>query len=105
MSKRWRHSDATVYTVEYILVWCTKYGKEVFGDDETSLFLKKKLLEKAKDLEISIKGLSLGQSDVELHISVPPTDSPHYIVQQLKAHTYRELIRQFPYLKSRMPSI
>ncbi|WP_211258057.1 IS200/IS605 family transposase [Hydrogenibacillus schlegelii] len=34
-----------------------------------------------------------------------PTNSPHFIVQQLKGHTSRVLREEFPFLKSRLPSL
>jgi putative transposase len=42
---------------------------------------------------------------VHLFIKAKPTDSPHYIVQQFKGYTSLKLRQEFPWLKSRLPTL
>jgi len=40
-----------------------------------------------------------------LFVKTDPTNSPHFIVNQLKSYTSRELREEFPFIKSRLPSL
>jgi len=42
---------------------------------------------------------------VHLFVKTAPTNSPHFVVQQLKGYTSRGLKKEFPSLKSRLPSL
>lgn len=42
---------------------------------------------------------------VHIFIKTKPTLAPHYIVQQLKGYTSRILRKEFPKLKSRIPTL
>ncbi len=42
---------------------------------------------------------------VHIFVKTDPTNSPHYIVQQLKGYTSRLLRQEFPSLKTRIPTL
>jgi putative transposase len=42
---------------------------------------------------------------VHLFLKTDPTNSPHFIVHQLKGYTSRVMREEFPSLKSRLPSL
>lgn len=42
---------------------------------------------------------------VHIFIQANPVDAPHYIVQQLKGFTSNILRKEFPSLKSRLPTL
>ena len=102
--KRWTTSNKAVYNVNYHLIWCPKYRRKVLtGEVETRL--KGLLNEKAKKIDVTIEKLEVMPDHVHLFVKASPVDSPHFIVQQLKGYTSRILRSEFPFLKSRLPTL
>lgn len=93
-----------MYSLQYHIVWCPKYRRKVIvGEIEHAL--KSLLLQKAEELELEIKAMEIMPDHVHLFVSSDPTDAPQRIVAQLKGYTSRMLREQFPYLKSRLPTM
>ncbi|ACB86050.1 IS200/IS605 family transposase [Natranaerobius thermophilus] len=105
MSKnRWTTTKTTVYNLGYHIIFCPKYRREVLtGKIEQRL--KQLFLEKANELEIEIQDLTIMPDHVHLFIKADPTLAPHYIVRQLKGYSAKILRKEFPELKSRLPSL
>ena len=105
MSKnRWTKAKTTVYNLSYHIIFCPKYRREVLVG-EIKQRLEELFFEKADDLEIEIKDLTVMPDHVHLFIKADPTLAPHYIVRQLKGHSSKILREEFPQLKSRLPSL
>jgi putative transposase len=103
-TKRWKHSNTTIYNLGYHLIWCPKYRRKVLiGNIEKHL--RKLLQEKAKEIELEIIEMEIMPDHVHLFVKGRPTDSPHYIVQQLKGYTSHVLRKEHPDLKSRLPTL
>lgn len=101
---RWTHSNNTVYNIGYHIIWCPKYRRKVLvGEVENRL--KQLLLEKAKEIGISIEELQIMPGHVHLFVKASPVASPHWIVQQLKGYTSHELRGEFQSLKTRLPTL
>ena len=104
VSKRWTHSNTTVYNIGYHLVWCPKYRRKVLvGDVEKRL--RELLLKKANEIGVSIETLEILPDHLRLFIKASPTASPHWIVQQLKGYSSHELRKEFDSLRTRMPTL
>ena len=73
------------------------------GDVEARL--KELIIEKAKEIDISVEELQIMPDHVHLFVKSPPTISPHKIVQQLKGYTSHELRVQFKSLRTRLPTL
>jgi putative transposase len=102
--KRWTTSNKAVYNVSYNIIWCPKYRRKVLvGDVEVRL--KELLREKAESLGISIEQMEVMPDHVHLFVKATPVEAPHHIVQQFKGYTSRILRREFPKLKSRLPTL
>ena len=103
-SERWKYSKSTVYNLAYHLIWCTKYRRPVLvGEIEKRL---RDLLElKAKEIDVNIEEMEIMPDHVHLFVKAEPVASPHWIVQQFKGYTSNVLRREFPELKSRIPSL
>ena len=67
--------------------------------------LKTLLKQKAKDIKISIEKMDVLPDHVHLFVKANPTSAPHWIIPHLKGYTSRILREQFPFLKSRLPSL
>ena len=101
---RWTHSNKAVYNVGFHLIWCPKYRRKVLvGSVEARL--RELLREKADAIGVSIEQMEVMPDHLHLFVKCEPTNSPHYIVQQLKGYTSRILRQEFPTLRSRMPSL
>jgi putative transposase len=108
MSKRWKTGKTTVHNIGYPLIWCPKYRRSVLQDGEDDR-LKELLEGKANELGIKIDRMEVMPDHVHLFVKADPTFAPHYIVQQFKGYTsrntFRILRKEFPSLKSRLPSL
>lgn len=54
---------------------------------------------------MSIVELEVMPDHVHLFVKSSPTAAPHWVVQQLKGFSSHELRKEFPSLKSRLPSL
>lgn len=102
--KRWKHSRTTVYNLGYHLIWCPKYRRPVLID-EVEARLKELLNKKANELSIEISKMEVMPDHVHLFVKTLPTQAPHYVVQQFKGMSSRILRKEFPKLKSRIPTL
>jgi len=104
VTERWTYSNTTVYNIGYHIIWCPKYRRKVLVD-EVEIRLKQLLLEKAKEIGISIEELQIMPDHVHLFVKASPVASPHWIVQQLKGYTSHELRKEFKPLRTRLPTL
>lgn len=100
-SKRTRHS---AYDIAYHFVWIPKYRRPVLTKP-----IAKRLVEllqaKTKELGGEILNVTVQPDHVHLFCSFPPTIAPYQIMYRLKGFTAHELRKEFPWLKSRLPSL
>lgn len=101
---RWVNSKTSVYSLAYHIIWCPKYRRKVLTD-EVEIELKRLLFLKAEELGCQIKTLEVMPDHVHIFIKTPPTIGVHFLIQQLKGMTARELRKQFPFLKSKLPNM
>lgn len=104
MKNRFSLSKTCVYNINYHLIWCPKFRRPIL-DSKIDWRLKELLTEKANELEITIEEMEVMPDHVHLFISSKPTYAPHYIVQQFKGYSSRTLRKEFPKLKSKLPSL
>lgn len=102
--KRWKRSTTTVYNIGYHFIWCPKYRRKVLVG-EVANRLGDLLLQKAHEIQVEIVQMEIMPDHVHLFMKTTPTNSPHFIVQQLKGYTSRILRQEFPSLKSKLPSM
>lgn len=101
---RWKKSNTSVFNIAYHLIWCPKYRRNVLvGDIEKRL--KQLLKEKAKENDWEIETMEIIPDHVHLFVKANPVASPHWIVQQLKGCTSNILRKEFPELKSKLPTL
>lgn len=103
-NERWTHSNTTIFNISYHIIWCPKYRRKVLVN-EVEDGLKALLVEKAKEIGCEISIQEVMPDHVHIFTKTKPTLAPHYIVQQLKGYTSRILRKEFPKLKSRMPTL
>lgn len=101
---RYTTSAHCIYNLGYHIIWCPKYRRKVLvnGIDER---LKELLNEKAAALEITIEKMEVMPDHVHLFVKGKPSVPVQHIVNQLKGYTSVMLRREFPSLKSRLPTL
>ena len=93
-----------VYSLKYHLVWCPKYRRPVLTG-EIATRLKAVLEEKATQLRAKIHALEVMPEHVHLFLETDPTRAPAHIAFQFKGYTSNILRREFPELRSRLPTL
>jgi putative transposase len=103
-AKRWKTGNKSVYNLGYHLIWCPKYRRPVLvGKVESRL--KSLIVQKAKEIDVSIEKMEVMPDHVHLFVKCSPVDAPHWIVQQLKGYTSRILRQEFEHLRTKLPTL
>ena len=98
------HKKGIVYKNQFHVIFCPKYRRKVLVDgvDER---LKEIILQIAKEKNVEIKALEIMPDHVHVFIDFDPRRTLHKIVKDFKGISARILREEFPYLKSRLPSL
>jgi len=104
MPKRFKTSSHATYNCGYHFIWCPKYRRPVLTGD-VEIRIKELLIEKSLEHKWSIEKMEIMPDHVHVFIKVRTVDSPNHIVSQLKGYTAITLRREFPFLKSKLPSL
>lgn len=104
LSKRYTSNAHCVFNLGYHIVFCPKYRRKVLvnGVDER---LKSLLSAKANELGITIENMEVMPDHVHLFIRSKPTYAVHFVINQLKGYSSVCLRNEFPWLRSRLPSL
>jgi len=93
-----------VYSCKYHVVWCPKYRRSVLvnGVDER---LKAILREVADETRSEIIEFEVMPDHVHVLVEVDPQFGIHSLVKLMKGRSSRLLRQEFPWLKSRLPTL
>jgi putative transposase len=104
MDTRYRVRVGAVYSLQYHLVWCSKYRLQVLvGPVEKRL--RQLLWQKAKELDARMHALEIRPDHVHLFVESDPRLAPAHLAAQFKGFTSHELREEFPWLRTRMPAL
>lgn len=104
MSDDYAQKNGIVYKNHYHVLFCTKFKRSVLKDGVDDRL--KELLYKATDRnEIKIVKLRISSDYVRMIISTGPDVSPHKSIKKLMNYSAGVLREEFPWLKSKLPSI
>lgn len=93
-----------MYRIGYHVIFCPKYRRPVLvGAVEERT--KELILEKCIELGIEVEEMKVMPDHVHLYLRAKPIHAPQYIVAQIKGYTARILRKEFPSLKTRLPSL
>jgi putative transposase len=101
---KFKSNKNIVYNCQYHVIWCVKYRRKVIVDD-VELRLKEILQEVAVDVQCEIEEMETDKDHVHLLISCDPQFGIHQVVKRMKGKSSRILRDEFPFLKSRIPSL
>jgi len=104
MRVRTRSNKKIVYACRYQVVWCPKYRRPVLVGD-----VRRRLIEmlhtEADERHAEVIALDVLPDHVELVIDADPQFGIHRLVKRLKAQSSHHLRREFPQLRSRLPTL
>ena len=95
-----RKGSHTVYSIEYHVVWTTKYRYKVI-QGKIAERLREVLSQGCQAHGITIVRGSVGKDHVHMLISCPPTLSPSKIMQLLKGRSSKIMQEEFEELRKR----
>lgn len=92
------------YKCFYHVVWCPKYRRKVLhsGVDER---LKEMAKEVCKELKTELVEIEVMPDHVHLLVEADPQFGIHKVVKKIKGRSSRILREEFPWLKSKIPSL
>jgi putative transposase len=100
----YKSNHNVVYSCKYHVVWCPKYRRSVLvrGVDER---LKILIHDVANERHVEVIELEVMPDHVHLLCEVDPQFGIHKFIKQVKGRSSRVLRQEFPWLKSRLPSL
>lgn len=103
-NKEYKTDAGLIYSCQYHVIFCPKYRRKVLKDS-VAIRLKELLLEKQDDYEYSILEMEIMEDHVHILISVNPKIGIYNVVTKLKGYSSKTLREEFPFLKSRLPTL
>ena len=103
-SNSYRYKDGLVYRNQYCVIFCPKYRRKVLVNG-VDIRLKEIMYETAKENDIILNSIDVMPDRVHLSIEVDPRIAVHIAIRELKARSSRILREEFPWLKSKIPSL
>lgn len=96
-----KHGRGYVYAIEYHIVWCVKYRREVL-EGEIADYLKELLKEIAIKYDFKVESLEVVSDHVHVLVSASPQQTIPSIVKYLKGISARKLFLKFPQIKTKL---
>lgn len=99
------HTDhSIVYSCQYHIIFCPKYRRKVLNGAVAER-LKALILEKQEQYWYTVMEQEVMPDHVHLLLDVDPRVGVDSVVAKIKGYTSHELRKEFPWLKSRLPSL
>ncbi|GFE72337.1 IS200/IS605 family transposase [Chroococcus sp. FPU101] len=96
-----KHGRGYVYAIEYHIVWCVKYKKNVL-EGEIADYLKELLTEIAIKYDFRVESLEVVTDHVHVLVSATPQHTIPSLVKYLKGISARKLFLKFPKIKTKL---
>lgn len=103
-TKQYKNDDHLVYSCQYHVIFCPKYRRKVLTEPIAKK-LKQLILSKQKEYGFEVLDIEVLPDHVHLLIDVNPKKGVFTIVNMIKGYTSHELRKEFPELKSRLPTL
>ena len=104
MNTTYKSNNNIVYSCKYHVVWCLKYRQKVLTNGVDNR-LKELLLAYATNLSVDILEMEIMPDHVHILMEVDPQFGIHKAVKSLKGYTSKILRQEFPYLRTKMPTL
>ena len=104
METKYKSNNNIVYSCKYHVVWCPKYRRRVLAG-EVEQRLKELIIKICEERQAEIIEMEIMPDHVHLLLGIDPQYGVHKAVKQIKGYSSRILRIEFPWLKSRLPSL
>ncbi|AFZ06966.1 transposase IS200-family protein [Oscillatoria nigro-viridis PCC 7112] len=104
MSVNYKSNKNVVYSCKYHIVWCPKYRRKVLVEGVDTR-LKEILLEVATEFNSELIEMEVMSDHVHLLIECDPQFGIAKLIRYMKGRSSRYLRQEFPWLKSRLPTL
>lgn len=104
MNKKYRSNKHITYSCKYHVIWCPKYRRKVLINNVDTR-LKEIIFDVVKEKKAYLLELEIMPDHVHLLIEVDPLFGIHKLVKSIKGRSSRLLRQEFPFLKSRIPTL
>ena len=101
---RYAKNAGAVFSLKYHLVWCPKYRRPVLTSP-VDLRLKELVAEIASEHGMTIHAAEVMPDHVHLFVESDPTLCVAEIANRFKGRTSHVLRGEFPFLRSRLPTL
>lgn len=101
---KYKSNNNVVYSCKYPVVFCPKYRRSVLING-VDVRLKELVVESCERFNIEIIEMEIMPDHVHLLMEIDPQYGVHKAVKQIKGYSSRILREEFPWLKSRLPSL
>lgn len=102
--KKYYRSNTAVYSCQYHVIFCTKYRRNVLSDIIASRF-KDLVLKDQEAMNYKIIEMEVMPDHIHLLMDVNPKLGVYNAINHIKGFTSRELRKEFPELKTRLPTL
>ena len=104
MENKYTHKRGLVYKNQFHIIFCPKYRRRVLIDG-VDVRLREILYEVANKHDAEIKALEIMPDYVHMFLDIDPRVALHKIIREFKGVSSHTLREEFPWLKSRIPTL
>lgn len=104
MEQELRSNHNVTYDCHYHVVWCPKYRRKVLVNGVDDRF-KQIIHDVCQEHDAIVEEVEVMPDHVHLLVNVDPQFGIHRLVRLMKGRSSRFLRQEFPWLKSRLPTL
>ena len=104
MSIEYHSNKNVVYSCKYHVVWCPKYRRKVLVNGVDTR-LKELIHSICQEIQVDIIEMEIMPDHIHLLIEVAPQFGIHKAVKTIKGKTSHVLREEFPWLKTKLPTL
>jgi putative transposase len=101
---RYKSNNNVVYSCKYHVVWCPKYRRTVLVNG-VDVRLKEIIRDVCTESKAELLELAVMPEHVHLLVEVDPQYGIHRLVRAIKGRSSRLLRQEYPWLRSRLPTL
>ena len=101
---KYKSNHNVVYSCKYHVVWCSKYRRSVLING-VDVRLKELIIETCKLHNVELIEMEVMPDHVHLLMEVDPQFGIHKAVKRIKGYSSKVLRSEFPWLRSRLPTL
>ena len=104
MNIKYKSNNNVVYSCKYHVVWCPKYRRKVLVNGVDTR-LKELIRSICQEIQVDVIEMEIMPDHIHLLMEVDPQFGIHKAVKAIKGKTSRILRQEFPWLKTKLPTL